>query len=252
MTARLILLLLVVSFDCLSGYERPVDFESKVWENLQPYFLPEDHPIKAQLDEIFTFRATRDVSSMIKAGFENVHIRRYTKLTACKHPRLNGYLVKVFLDTIHKKKPDYHYWAKRIEGAKAIRKYIEKHQLGHIFKVPNKWLYPLPFSIGQKRHFALIVEDMHILDDVESERRWGGQDITHFQLKSLFDLVTALGFWDCTKPENIPFSVDGRIAFVDTENRYSQNIRYHKLTPLLSSKNRVYWQKLVDDQAKSH
>lgn len=230
-------------------YTRPSDIDLKIWQKLQPCFLPLDHPIKPQLDQIFgQGRPTHDEKSMKKAGFENVHIRSYTKLTACFHPKLSGYMVKTFLDSVKKKQPDYYYWTKRIKGASDIRRYIEQHQIGHLFKVSRKWIYPLPNSEGYDKHFILIVEDMNILSDEASEKMWGSDVVSYELLEKLYHLVTELGFWDCTKPENIPFSVDGKVAFVDTENRFSQEIRYHKLTPLLSIRNQGFWKTLIKGQ----
>lgn len=242
---RFFFLLVCSFFSLLGGYQRPAEVEERVWNKLESLFLPEDHPIKENLDAIFSKgRPTFDEKSMRKAGFAGVHVRHYTKLVACKHPLLPGFLVKTFLDTIEKNQPEHHYWMKRIAGANVIRNYITAHELDHFFKVPQKWIYPLPPS-GNDRNFVLIVEDMGILNEQDNEMRWGSDHVSQELLEELFHLVTELGFWDCTKPENIPFCQDGKVAFVDTENRYSQKVRYHKLTPLLNPGNREFWKCLI-------
>jgi len=242
---RIFIILICCFFPLFGTYERPTEVAVSLWNTLQPFFLPEDHPIKEKLDEIFSKgRPTLDEKSMRKAGFVGVHVRHYTKLVACKHPLLSGFLVKTFLDTIEKNQPEHHYWMKRIAGANVIRKYVSKHHLEHFFKVPRKWIYPLPLG-GYSRHFVLIVEDMGILSEQDNEHHWGSHDVSHDLLEKLFHLVTELGFWDCTKPENIPFCNDGKVAFVDTENRFSQKVRYHKLTPLLNANNREFWECLI-------
>ena len=40
-------------FNTLPAYEKPAHIPQKTWDDAARYFLPEDHPTKAVLDDIF-------------------------------------------------------------------------------------------------------------------------------------------------------------------------------------------------------
>ncbi|MGK5594912.1 MAG: hypothetical protein ACSNEK_06105 [Parachlamydiaceae bacterium] len=95
-----------------------------------PYVLPKDHPIHVSLDALFSqSRATLNLKTLKKAGFQASKPRKFTKLIVAKHPSFPGYLFKLYLDAQrhYKDLPEYHYWAARIKGAQLVRKCIEDH-----------------------------------------------------------------------------------------------------------------------------
>lgn len=237
-------------------YERPAHVSQEVWEEVSPYFLPFDHPLKAKLDKIFTkSRALQDTKTLKRAGFLDVKVRKWTRLVVAKHAQLSGYLVKLYMDKqhYHHKLPEHYFWLRRIEGAALIRAYIKTHQLEGIFKVPKKWIYPLPEEPSPpasylRKNFILIVEDMNIYEDSINNKIWGSKYVTHELLNQFYQLLTSLGFNDCSKPENAPFSKDGRIALIDTQTYYTWPIKYDRLLPYLSPDMQTYWQKLTTDR----
>lgn len=64
-------------------------------------------------------------------------------------------------------------------------------------------------------------------------------------LSALYDVLEITGLKDCAKPANIPFSQDGRIAFVDTQSWKEWPVDYNKLTDYLSPDLQVYWKNKI-------
>src|SRR5262249_5541250 len=146
----------------------------------------------------------------------------------------------------YKKKPEHHYWMLRIQGAQAIRNCIEKNNWHAQFKVPQKWIYSLPETPAPPRDFLakqyiLVEEDMQLVQYKENKVKWCIPAISAELLDHLFELLDELGLHDCASIDNIPFSVDGRIAFIDTQTFHEWPVDYGKLTRYLSKEMRVYW-----------
>lgn len=234
------------------SYQRHRYVSKDIWRRVAPYFLPEDHQIKAVLDDLFSkSRVIISIKSMKKAGFIEPKPRKWTHLIVTKHPKLPGYIFKVYLDAqyYHKEKSEYEHWLERIQGASAIKKKIQKHHWEHFFKVPKKWIYPLPENPSppkelMRKNFILVEEDMDIYDKKTNDKKWGSSWVTKEKLDALYLLLEELGLHDCPKPDNIPFSKDGRISFVDTQTFEKWPVSYSKLTPYLSSKLKTYWKQL--------
>jgi hypothetical protein len=65
---------------------------AEVWGSVSPYFLPDNHPIKNQLDHIFTrARVTPNSKSLENAGFLNTTPGKYSNVIVTTHPTLPGY-----------------------------------------------------------------------------------------------------------------------------------------------------------------
>ncbi len=214
---------------------------------LRPYLLPENHPAKPILDRIFKdVHSSYSIETMKQAGFIAPQLRKWTHVVVTRHPDLSGYVIKAYMDTYgyHQEQPAYKHWVKRIQGARLLRTLIQKLEAENTFKVPKKWIYLLPGKAKSFNHCVLIEEDMHILRRSENKKMWASEAVTEETLELLARLLQKGGLRDCTKPSNIPFARDGKIAFIDTETHGSWPIRYHRLTPALSSKNQRYWKKL--------
>jgi len=243
----------VIGLADAKGYERNPFVEDAVWNRVSPYFLPEDHPTKSVLDHIFSqARVSLSVKSMRKAGFTNVKPQGNTNVIVAFHPDLPGYVIKMYLDAqrYYHDEPEYDNWVSRIEGAYAIKREIEENDLGHLFKVPIKWIYPLPAEPTLPReylrkNFVLIEDDMEIFTNKANAQKWKGKEITEELLGALYCLVKVVGISDGVKPSNIPFSQDGRIAFVDTQLYHQWPVKYHQLTPFLSPDMQRYWKRLT-------
>jgi len=246
----IILFLQIIVLNFSEGtYERPSHIKKTVWNVVTPHLLPENHPIKKKLDKIFSKdRVVLNKNSMKKAGFTTATPQKVTRLIVTKHPQLEGYVIKTYLDAqkAHKNKSEEHFWLMRIKGANAIRDLISDKEWEANFKVPKKWIYPLPKnpsppSSFQRINFILVEEDMNILGNKENKRNWGSDVITQNLLKDLITILDTLGLKDCAKPDNIPFSHDGKIAFVDTQTHHEWPVNYKKLTEYLSPSMKNYW-----------
>lgn len=224
--------------------------------HIDPYLMPENHPAKPILDEIFSkSRAILNMKSMVKAGFIDPYPRKFTRLVVTKHPLLEGYIIKTYLDAqrYYKKKPEHHYWILRIQGAQAIRDAIEKNGWQEHFKVPHKWVYPLPETPAPPKEFLakkylLVEEDMQLRSQKENKTQWRSETVTFEWLDRLFQLLDELGLHDCASIDNIPFSIDGRVAFIDTQTFHRWPVDYDKLKHFLSDEMKIYWSQLAKNK----
>ncbi|WP_068469548.1 fibronectin type III domain-containing protein [Candidatus Protochlamydia phocaeensis] len=233
-----------------AGYPSNPFVPAELWQALEPYFLPINHPLKDKLDRIFkTVRATQSPQAFEKAGFGKAKLRQPTNIVVGKHNQLKGYLVKAYLDT----QPPLCEWANwlcRIAGAQSIQACLNRHGYKH-FVVPQKWIYPLPADPSppadgnhQRKNFILIVEDMHILNPQENEKAFKTW-ITKPILDALYTILTEEGLIDSVFIDNIPFTRNGKIAFIDTEHHHLQPIKYERLIPFFSADMQTYWQSLL-------
>lgn len=217
-----------------------------------PYLLPENHSVKPLLDAIFgQSRVTLNLDTLATAGFVKCTPHRFKNVIVIKHPSISGYVFKIYLDAQHyqKNKPEYRQWMYRIQGVQLVDEIIKTYGLNEQFKCPKKWIYMLPkFPKPPKgypvRYYILIEEDMDLVESEENEALWASSKITKEFLDQLFLILTKIGLADSAKPDNIPFSKDGRVAFVDTEVFGMDKIHYKQLLPFLSKHNQDYWKVL--------
>ncbi len=220
---------------------------------VQPYLMPSDHPIKWALDELFSAeRVTLNQKTLIEAGFTHSTPRHFTKLIVTKHTAFPGYIFKLYLDSQrpHKNFSEDYFWVLRLEGAEKIRHEIAVRGLEHLFKLPKKWIYalpkrPLPDEGYYTKYYILVEEEMDLCSSQENKALWKSLFVTPELLDPLYLLLKKLGLRDCAKPDNIPFSKDGRIAFIDTETHGKKKVPYSRLTPYLSEDNQAYWEALT-------
>ena len=237
----------------IQGYAQNPHVESKIWDLVTPYLLPENHPIKAKLDRIFAERVTLNVTTMYKAGFLSPRPRGFSNTVVSKHPDLEEYIIKGFLDD----QKNIHDWQKlmrRIKGAELIKKAIKHHHYESLFKVPQKWIYPLPLepappSQYYRKDFILVAEDMHILDRDDNYKVWKSSRMNPKKLDAIYTIIEELGLSDSVVAFNIPFiKKEDSMAFIDTEIWHRWPITYKRLTPYLSSSMQSYWKKLIKNK----
>ena len=143
----------------------------------------------------------------------------------------------------------------RIQGAKAIRKFIKANNWQEQFKVPQKWIYTLPEKPAPPRDFLskryiLVEEDMSLHSHDENKYQWGSEIVTTELLDHLFQMLNELGLHDCASIDNIPFSIDGRIAFIDTQTFNQWPVDFGKLSRYLTQEMKIYWDQLVKNHKK--
>ncbi len=224
------------------------------WEKIVPFLVPEDSILKEKLDAIFeNNRPSLKPSTLESAGFTTGKPREFSRVVVTKHKDLPGYVFKIYLDS-DKYKPDERaqfFFTKRVYAAEAIRKKIEENDLQAYFKVPKKWFYLLPESKKSShkysyKNFILVEEDMNILDKKANKRAWKSSKVTEQVLHGLHAIIKDVGLADCIKIDNIPFSEDGKVAFIDTEAYGYSNVKFKRLKKSIPHKMRSFWRDLID------
>ena len=254
---RILLFVFLCVYGNIFAFERYSYVSVEVWDEVTPYLLPDDHPAKKILDRMFSeSRVLLSVKSMEKAGFINPIPRFWTKLIVTKHPDLNGYVIKAYIDAqrYYKDTPEYVYWIKRIQGAQAIRELVDENHWNHLFKIPRKWIYALPPEPSPPReylrkNFILIEEDMNILSDKANKEAWKGKWVTEEILNGVYIILSEIGLNDCAKIDNIPFSTDGRIAFIDTQSFHEWPVEFKRLSLFLSPSMKQYWKSIIKSKS---
>lgn len=232
------------------GFNKPADLTDDEWEDIQPYLMPTNHPIRAQMDAIFTkARVVSTFDSLIAAGFaltpqQGLHV------IATTHPNLKGYVIKVYPDT--NPENDWFKFIRRCKGALLVKDAINTFGYQKIFKVPNKWIYVLPDTFAPEagpnvypKHFVLVAEDMKLIDPKANRHRYHSKHMHRSILIALFTIDETLGLGDAVRCTNVPFCRDGKIAFVDTETWNRWPVWYHPLKESLTPPMRQFWTQLT-------
>ncbi len=235
------------------GFDDHPYLTKKMRKGMRPYLLPPDHPAKKALDKICRqSRVLLDAQTFEESGFHVLHHQHNSKIRVASHPKLPGYLVKVYLDSETsrlKGKPGWQRLTLRCEGAKRIRDLIKRKGLKH-FTAPKKWLYfpptnhlPSDYKGKMIQPALLVVTDMNIVSFEESLEVWSNK-ITTEHLDEL-SCILHHGFASAYLPFNVPYCKNGKFACVDTENP-KREVKFHLARPYLSSEMLVYWDKLTE------
>jgi len=241
--------LLVANYEQTAFSYNPA-VSAEIWVELEPYFLPYDHPIRSKLDRIFSKRVTASPITFEQAGFAKVKLRKPTNIVIGLHPALEGYVIKAYLDT---QPPlcEWENWIKRIMGARAIASCIKRYGLRDCV-VPRKWIYPLPHkpypnldNASLRKNFILVVEDMNILSNKSNLNAYK-KKMSRPLLDQIFTIVKEEGLIDSLYPDNMPFTRSGKIAFIDTEHFHLSPVNYNILPPFLAYSMQNYWLSLIE------
>lgn len=225
-------------------------------KSIKPYLLPKNHPAKIGLDEIFTTtRAIQNDDTFIQAGFNIIERTGRSFLLVASHPLLNGYLVKVALDSEFRQKNDKPSWlwfVRRCKGSETIAKIIAKKKITN-FTVSKKWIYPLPINPSppsntqyDRKIAILLVTDMNLVSHIENLDAWKTK-ITKKHLDELYVIISQGG--SSYRPDNIWYTKNGTFAFIDTEYP-NADPDYGSVRPFLSSSMLTYWDKLIRHGSK--
>lgn len=225
---------------------------SDVMEEVKPYLLPENHPAWPKLNRIFCkVRATKTPEEFMKAGFRRWQPGRWSRVCASSHPTLQEYFIKAYCDNELGIIYDWRKWIHRIKGAETVRECIKDYNLSSKFKVPHKWIYPLPKHPSPpknsgflRKNFILVCENMSILEHDENERMYKYKFTTKL-MDGLYTIYQVCGLCDSVYIFNAPFCKDGKIAIIDTEFYGKWPVRFEKLNTYFSSSLQSYWKKLT-------
>ncbi len=241
-------LFLLLAAHQLTAYTRPDCVPEETWNSLKRYFLPETDPIKPSLDKLFEDPTVlKSIDDLKRAHFKTTRFRNWDKIIVAKHKKLKGYLIKLFTDS-QKVAGEWKNWVKRIEGARVINEAIKKHHYEHLFKTPKKWIYPLRRNTPDpyQKCFVLIVEDLKIYKHDENLALWSSDWVNEELLDALYTILKEVGLNDSIFADNIPFSkIDGKIAFIDTENYNKWPVKYERIAKYLKPRHRNYWNQLI-------
>lgn len=219
---------------------------------MKPYLLPLTHPMRNTLDDIFrNYRVTENEALFSHAGFQTIATGNRSYIVVATHEKLQGYLVKAYLDNELNKKHGRESWewlVRRCQGAKQIRDIIKRRSIKY-FVVSDKWLYclppePTPLSNPLfNRHFAiLLVTDMQLAPRRRNYNAWFNE-ITTEHLDELYLIITrAKG--SSYRPDNIAYTKNNQFAFIDTEYP-TKGPDYLSIRHYLNPEMCDYWDKLV-------
>ncbi len=233
-------------------FEKNKAIPQKVRRAIAPYLIADNHPMKNALDTIFLKkRVTVDKKTFHANGFKTLRKGPRSYVYVARHPSINGYLVKAYMDNELDQKqnhPSWYWLTKRCEGAEKIARIIANRKIRH-FTVASKWIYPLPENpappknASHTRHYALLlVNDMDLVPHDVNLQVWQS-GITKEHLHELYVIIThAKG--SSYRPDNIAYTHKGQFAFIDTEYP-SKGPDYDRIRKYLSPEMRTYWDRLV-------
>lgn len=232
-------------------YEFP-EVDESVWEEVRPYLLPANHPAWPKLNRVFCkYRATLNSETFKKSGFKRYRPGRWSRVSASGHAEFKEYFIKAYCDVELGILYDWRKWIHRIKGAECIRQCIKDYQLEAHFKVPHKWIYPLPKNPAPptssrylRKNFILVAENMRIEEHSANEKLYK-KHMTPKLMKGLYIILQVCGLYDSVYCFNIPFCKDGKIAVIDTEYHHKWPVPFSKLSKSFSSKMRYYWSRLT-------
>lgn len=244
------------SFDPKHQYEFP-KVEEEIWEEVRPYLLPENHPAWPKLNRVFcAARVTQSTDNFRKAGFRRWNPGRWSRVSASSHPEFPEYFIKAYCDTELGILYDWRKWIHRIKGAEMIRVCIKENKLQNDFKVPHKWIYPLPKHPAPKKgaqylrkNFILVCENVGILEHSANEAKYK-HHITQKLMNGLYIILQVCGLYDSVYIFNMPFCKDGKIAIIDTEYHHKWPVPYSKLTKYFPKSLQSYWKQITHEGGK--
>lgn len=221
-------------------------------KEIKPFLLQPKEYRRRILDSIFkATRATLTDETLVNAGFKILYKQPRSYIRVVSHPRLQGYLLKLYLDSERKIKKNVagcEWLIRRCKGAKRIKKVIIKNNIAH-FLVPEKKIYPLPKEPSpplnkkfKRQLILLVVQDMQLTSKTESYMAWK-KFITPEHLKELYIIISHASA-TTYRPDNLPLTIYGKFAFIDTEYP-GQKPDFKTIRKYLSTKMRLYWDNLV-------
>jgi len=172
------------------------------------------------------------------AGFDLVDHAPHKIMTGA-HDRARGYLFKKYDDTKPGEKQLRNYM-RRVEGAALIRAFVAERGFSRVV-APRKWLHELPAAFP--RPHLLVVEEVDLVSRGETERAYA-----HIDEDQLRELATVLYYFRGlnSTAANLPYTEDGKIAFVDTE-RWHRDKDLRKVGDRLPRRRREQAEAVFDD-----
>lgn len=251
---KLLLACLLAFGGILDSSHIPTTLSYDEWEIIAPFILPDTHPAKFALDQIFSEeRPLCNQDTLKKAGFKFI-TRHWSDTVVATHSKLDGYIIKMFTED----QTDVHETTRllaRIYGSQVAQDLVNKYGWNKRFKIPRKWLYLLPDNpspdpnIPTKR-MVLIAEDMGLLTKKENYKKWS-QSLDKKLLEAVFQILKEGGFEDSCFAFNLPFARDGKIALIDNDKFNLHPIPFSKLLKYLHPKMQKHAEQLIIEAGPS-
>lgn len=143
------------------------------------------------------------------AGFSLVDHAPHKIMTG-SHKHARGYLFKKYNNDKPGKKQLRNYMH-RVEGSRLIRAFITEHGFTRVI-APRKWLYELPSSFPER--YLVVAEKADLVSRSATEKAYSR--IGKEQMHELANILYHFRGLNSTAA-NLPYTEDGRIAFIDTE-----------------------------------
>lgn len=219
--------------------------DSDIKAEITPHLIPLNHQIKPLLDKIFARTdVTKNIKSLQKAGFNILFIKKTSLVVIAKHILVPGYLFKIYLESeirMKSNQPSWKWLVSRCAGAKKIQSIIDQNKILN-FAVPEKFLYIVPKRDNELIHpVVLVVQDMNIVTYEHTEYAWRHL-ITPKHLAELYAILSQ-GYGSTYLIQNIPYTKEGKFAFIDTEYPY-RSLDLTKIKRFISPDLFNYWDSL--------
>ena len=177
-----------------------------------------------------------------KFGDEGFRLAEHAenKIMAGSHQSVPGYMFKKYNNDKPGKKQILNYM-RRIEGSRLLRGFIVEHDFTHVI-APRKWLYELPTSFPER--YLVVAEKLDLASDSDTERDY--ERISTAQVRELATILYYFRGLNSTAA-NLPFTEDGKIAFIDTERWANGKDFLRKVGDRLPSDERKLAEEIYDD-----
>lgn len=217
-------------FACEVAYDRLKERikADRVVENpfpdLEEYLLPDDSEVKGELDQLFVDPVDFiDRDSMGEIGFtagERWGHWGGQLFMVVGHPSLPHHLIKAtpFVgDTVDHYTTRLNFFLRRIRHARALADYIARHKMDRVV-VARKWLYRLPPQFNDRLtpygRVCMVVDRFDLLDRRTCHQKY--RELDRESVRQLVELWVCVGNFEGFL-QNIPLTIDGKIALIDTE-----------------------------------
>jgi len=196
--------------------------------------------IVSQLSGLFASRRMFDSFDRFRAAGFKLVAHAENKIMSGSHSSAPGYLFKKYNNDKPAKKQISNY-LHRIEGARLLRAFVAERGFSRV-AVPRKWLYELSPDFPER--YLLIVEKVHLASESDTYR---GYDRT--SREQLRELATILYYFRGlnSTAANLPFTEDGKIAFIDTERWHHDKDYLRKVGDRLPSDRRKLAKDIYDE-----
>jgi hypothetical protein len=197
-------------------------------------------PIYSRLPALFTNGKMFDSYDRFESeGFQLVE-HSENKIMSGSHKSARGYLFKKYNNDkdVADQLRNYMF---RIEGARLLRSFITEHGFAGVV-TPQKWLYELPSSFPAPH--LVVAEKLDLVSRTDTERNYAR--ISKEQTRELATVLYYFRGLNSTAA-NLPFTEDGKIAFIDTERWHHDKDYLRKVGERLTIDRRKLAEDIFDD-----